>query len=88
MYGHAISLKYFHESDLCFFLPTNQKGDTHATSLKGKTFHANFRCAWKGRGLELFTPIASNKNGWESNKNLEVMTKAIGPNSLDNQLGQ
>jgi hypothetical protein len=61
MYGHAISLKYFHESDLCFFLPTNQKGDTHATSLKGKTFHANFRCAWKGRGLELFTPIASNK---------------------------
>jgi hypothetical protein len=30
---------------------------------------------WKINGLELFTPIASNKNGSKSNKNLETMTR-------------
>jgi hypothetical protein len=31
-------------------------------------------CIWKGSELELLAAMASNKNGCESNKNLEVMT--------------
>ncbi len=50
------------------------KRGTHVVDPRGKNFHINFRCAWKGRGPELFAPIVSNKNMQESNKNLEVMT--------------
>jgi hypothetical protein len=32
---------------------------------------------WNESGPELFTPITSNKNGQESNKNFDVMIGAI-----------
>ncbi len=50
------------------------KRGTHATTPKGKNFHVDLKCAQKWDGLELFTPIASNKNNSESNKNMEAMT--------------
>jgi hypothetical protein len=50
---------------------------THLETLKGKNFHTNLKCAWKGKGLKLLTPITSNKNKHKSNKNLEVMTRVI-----------
>jgi hypothetical protein len=46
------------------------------TTSKGRSFCANIKCVSKWSGLELFAPIASNKNMQESNKNMEVMTRA------------
>jgi hypothetical protein len=40
----------------------------------GEQFHTNLKWAWKDNEPQLLTPIASNKNGWKSNKNLEAMT--------------
>jgi hypothetical protein len=37
--------------------------------LRGKNFHVDLICVWKGKNPELFTPIASNKK-------LEAMTRA------------
>jgi hypothetical protein len=42
-----------------------------------KNYLNNFKCTWKGNELELLTPMASNKNKHESNKNLKAMTGAI-----------
>jgi len=45
------------------FLLTNcSKGGTHAIAPKGKSFHVDLKCIWKGRGPELLALIASNKN--------------------------
>jgi hypothetical protein len=40
-----------------------------------KTLILISKTLWKRNGLELFTPIASNKNRSKSNKNLENMTR-------------
>jgi len=48
--------------------------DKHVIAIGGKYFQDNLMCIWKGSELELLTPMASNKNGCKSNKNLEVMT--------------
>jgi len=50
-------------------------------------FNVDLRCAWKGKGPKLFTPIASNKNGQESNKNLETMIKATKAQFLRQAIG-
>jgi len=42
-----------------------------------RNYHVDFKCSWKMNGPKLLTPIASNKNEGESNKNLIVMTWAI-----------
>lgn len=52
------------------------KGGTHVPTFGGKSYHADIKCAWKGRVPELLTPITSNKNELEFNKNLKVMTRA------------
>jgi hypothetical protein len=57
-----------------FFTNYSKRG-THVATPKGRSFRANFKCAWEGGGLELLAPIAF-KNGQESIKNLEVMVKA------------
>jgi hypothetical protein len=59
------------------FLTNYSKGGTHLITPKGISFHTNFKRKWKGNGLELFTPIASNKNMVKSNKTLEVMIREI-----------
>jgi hypothetical protein len=52
-----------------FFSINYSKGGTNVMALKGKNFHVDLICVWKGKGPKLFTPIASNKN-------LEAMTRA------------
>jgi hypothetical protein len=58
------------------------KGDTHAITIEGKIFYNNLKWAWKISDLELFIPIASNKNVRKSNKNLKAMLRQLKPNSL------
>lgn len=60
---------------MCLSWPITQKR-AHLVTLKEKNSHIDFRCVWKRKGLKLFAPIPSNKNGRECNKNLEVITKA------------
>ncbi len=56
------------------FLSTNcSKGGTHVIAPGGRSFRVDFKCAWKGNGLKLLTPITFNKNEYKSNKNLEAM---------------
>jgi len=50
------------------------KRGVHTPPLLGEQFHTNLKWAWKDNEPQLLTPIASNKNGWKSNKNLEAMT--------------
>jgi len=58
-------------------LSTNcSKWGTHDAAFVGENYHADFKYAWKGKGLKMLTPITSNQNGQKFNKNLEVMTKA------------
>jgi hypothetical protein len=45
--------------------------------LRGGSSRNNLKCIWKGNKLELLTPIAFNKSGRKSNKNLKVMTNVI-----------
>jgi hypothetical protein len=45
----------------------------HAVTIEGRNFWDNFKCTWKGNEFELLAPITTNKNGCESNKNLETM---------------
>jgi len=52
-----------------------------------KKLHASFRWVWSGSEFELVATIASNKNGWRSNKNLETLIKAISPQSPSTLLG-
>jgi hypothetical protein len=40
------------------------------------TPHVSSFNKWKDSGRKLLTPIASNKNGKESNRNLETMIEA------------
>jgi hypothetical protein len=51
------------------------KGGTHVITPERKNLRVDLKCAWKGRDPKLFAPIAFNKNGWKSNKNLEAMTE-------------
>jgi hypothetical protein len=59
------------------FITNYSKKGTHVIALKGISFPTNFKCMWKGSGIELLTPIASNKNMQKFNKNLKVMIKVI-----------
>jgi hypothetical protein len=45
----------------------------------GKRSRAHLTWAYIGNGLELLTPIAPNKNGWLSYKNLDTMIGARSP---------
>ncbi len=76
MNGHVISLKYFSKGNLLLIWPIVQKGDTWC-NLGGRSCCTNLNCVQKGNGLEVFTPIASNKYWQELNKNLEGMIRAI-----------
>ncbi len=53
-----------------------------------KKLHASFQWVWSGSEPKPFATIASNKNGWQSNKNLEAMIKATNPQSPSKLLGQ
>jgi hypothetical protein len=46
-----------------FFLANYSKGGTHAATPRGEALALISNAFWKRNGLELFTPIASNKNG-------------------------
>jgi hypothetical protein len=69
-------LKYSLKDNLPLSLPIVEKRGTHTTDIGGKSFHTNLKRAWKDNEYKLLTPITSNKNGQESNKNLEAMTGA------------
>ncbi len=45
----------------------------------GRRSQAHLMWAYNGSGLELFTPITPNKNGWPSCKNLDTMVGATSP---------
>jgi hypothetical protein len=59
----------------------------HVTALRGRSPQNNFKCALKGNRPELFTPITSNKNGCETNKNLKVMFGVINAQFLKKIVG-
>jgi hypothetical protein len=54
------------------FWPTIQKGGHMLQPLGKKNFLVDLKCAWKGKGSKLLTPITSNKTERESNKNMET----------------
>jgi hypothetical protein len=53
------------------------KRRTHATMSKGRSSCVNFKWAKKGKIYESMAPIASNKNGQRSKKNLAPVIGAI-----------
>jgi len=48
---------------MCFSWPTIQKGGQTLQPPRVKAFALISNAFWKGNGLELLTPIASNKKG-------------------------
>jgi hypothetical protein len=62
---------------VCTFFSQLFKRGTHVITPRGISSHIDFKRMWKGNGLEFLTPLVSNKNMQKSNKNLEVMIKAI-----------
>jgi hypothetical protein len=57
------------------FANCSKKG-THATSTRGRSSCTNLKWVWKDCEPKMFIPIASDKNGQKSNKNLEAMIRA------------
>jgi hypothetical protein len=49
------------------FFTNYSKWGTHVATPKGRSFRANFKCAWEGSGLELLAPITF-KNGKNPSK--------------------
>jgi hypothetical protein len=74
------SCSFFEIVSLSRFIPLLENCSNeckHVATTEGKSSFDNFKCAWKGSEFELLAPIATNKNGRESNKNLEVMINII-----------
>jgi len=59
---------------ICSLLYKLPNGGKHAVVVEGRSSQDNLKCARKESEPKLFTSIASNKNGHESNKNLEATT--------------
>ncbi len=48
------------------------KGGTHVVTPGGKSSHGNFKCIWKGSGVELFAPIAPTKTNENPTKTYKL----------------
>lgn len=68
--GHAICLKCFPKINILFSLQIAQKEERKSLHLKARTLAPTLNGLTKGINQNCLVPIASNKNGWLSNKNL------------------